>query len=1206
MIGRRIGPYRIDHELGSGGMGTVYAATTMRKVAGLEGGTTLALKVVHPHLLASEGFFKRFLREADIGKRIVHENVVRTLDCDQLVVDGTTYTFLTMEYVEGQTLRGLAREIECVPEDLCRHIGREVSRGLAAIHAAGVVHRDVKPENVLITADHVVKVMDLGVARLNDEVLRLSQTGGFVGSIHYAAPECFSRDGESIDGRADLHALGLVLYELSCGVNPYVADGIPGVLKRVLHEDPRRLGDVNPQLSPFFEEVVHCLLAKDPAERFTGATALLDVLEAGESSAWWRERARALQTATKRPIRRIRIPRETGVHGRERPIATLRTLFERATGGEGQVVLIEGEAGIGKSRLVDELIGRLQRAGEDLNFLFGSYPPNGAATASGAFSAAYFGQFGEAGSAPWLRQSPTLVPAFDALLSGDLPPEGSGPLTKESLQTCFVHATRNLAAERTTVILIDDLHFAPEEGRALFTALAMAVPGHRVLLIGTTRPGADETWRVHLDRMGAVRIPLERLGLEDLVALLGEFMKSEHLAQEIAATVAAKSDGNPFFVFEILRGLREGQFITQSPDGTWVTTGAIRDIEIPGSVLDLVNARVAALTAEERDLLDVAACCGYEFDPLLVGEVMGMGRIPLLKRLSYIERRHRLVRSAGLAYVFDHHQVQEALYGSLSEPLRREYHTAVAEGLDARAQAMDRDPTQLDGALCVDLCEHFLKGGRGEQALRYLPAAQAHLQRQYVNARAVDLAERALAAPGLLEGAERAEALLRLGGILDRLGRRERQEEAAREALRLAQALGDDDLRGRAAGALGVLLLRTWRLDEAEEHLQCALDCACVHGDADAEIRAAGHLGALAYFQGRHDLARERHERARRLSRAREDVDGEATACGNLGILLLDQGRLTEASQLFERQLVLSRELADPDGEATATGSLGGVCYLQGRLEEARAYYEQSLALSRQVGDRESEAIAIGNVANMLGAEGRLADARDGYLRSLALAREIGSRQLEVGVLTNLAPYWPALGEVERAHEDLAHALELAQELGLKHAEGHLLECLGTLADEAGDQEEAERLFQASLDLRREIRSADGVVDVLIELADLRRRQGDSTGARAALDEALPMAREQGRRGPVAITLAMGACLPGGDPEAARAAVESCPTPHHARRGRWLLWTATGDPSHLLAAQGLLDEAASKVPPAYRTALRTASRVNRGIVAESQKLGLGG
>ena len=794
MIGTTLGPYRIDRELGSGGMGKVYAATVAGRCPGLAEGTRVALKVVHPHLLDTPGFFKRFLREAEIGKAVVHENVVRTHDCDAARAGGEQQNFIVMEYVEGQTLRDLLTELDRVPEELCRHIGREVAKGLAAIHAAGVSHRDMKPENVLITGEHVVKVMDLGVARLNDDALRLSQTGAFVGSIHYAAPECFSEGGKHVDGRADLHALGLVLYELACGANPYYAESIPEILKRVLHEAPRRLGDVNPQLSPFFEEVVHTLLAKQPGDRFADAGALLAVLDEGEASAWWGSRSKAIRAVTQQPLRRIRIPRETAVYGRDAEIAKLRALYEQAQSGEGQVVVIEGEAGIGKSRVVDEVIGRLLRDGEDLNFLFGGYPPSGAASAAGAFSTAFREQFGDTDLAetfrPRLGPAAALAPAFASLLVGAAAPTGAEQLTRDSLQACFIEALRSLGADRTTVLLIDDLHFATEDARSLFTALAMAVPGHRILLVGTTRPGIDEKWLAGLTRLPHVtQMALHRLGPKDLGALLRDSFRSEHLAQALALQVGLKSDGNPFFAFEIIHGLREGQFITQQGDGTWVSTRVIADIRIPSSVLDLVNARVADLTEDERNLLDVAACCGFEFDPLLVGAVLGVAPIPLMRALGQIEKKHRLVRASGRRYVFDHHQVQEALYGAMSELLREPYHAALADALETRAKAAQSDPAALDGALCVDLCEHFFKGALGDRALRYLDAALTHLTAACLGEAAVRLAHRALGVPGLVEGTARAELLLRLGdelGPLGLLGGVEPQLAALDEALSLA------------------------------------------------------------------------------------------------------------------------------------------------------------------------------------------------------------------------------------------------------------------------------------------------------------------------------------------------------------------------------------------------------------------------------------
>ena len=1153
--GTLIGPYRIESELGTGGMGRVYAAVVDGRVPGLESGTRVALKVVHPHLLETPGFFKRFLREAEIGKTVAHPNVVRAFDCD---ATGDQH-FMAMEYVEGQTLRDLLRELERVPEELCRHIGHEVAKGLAAIHAVGVIHRDIKPENVLITEDHIVKVMDLGVARLADESLRLSQTGAFVGSLQYAAPESFQSGGAEIDGRADLHALGVVLYELACGTNPHVAVDVPETIRRILQEEPRKLGEVNPQLSPFFEEVVHTLLEKDRERRFASAQELVQVFADSEEATWWRGRVSMIRVATKRPLRRARIPRETAVYGREDELGLLRTLYERASDGGAQVVLIQGEAGIGKSRLVDELIARAQRDGEDLNFLFGSYPPGGAATAAGGFSTAYREQFGEAGCAEYLAATPVLVAAFDALLRGEPTPKGEEALTKDSLQTCFVNATCALAAERPTVVLIDDLHFAPEEGRALFTALAMAAPGHRVLLIGTTRLGVSEDWLAGVTRLEHTsHVPLHRLGPKDLMRLLQDTLKSERLAHDLSGQISVKSDGNPFFIFEILRGLREGQFITKQADGTWIDTKVVEDIQIPSSVLDLVNARVAGLDEEQRDLLDVASCCGYEFDPTLIGEVCGLGRIPSLKRFGHIERKHRLVRSVGRNYTFDHHQVQEALYQRLNEQLREEYHAAIGEALELRTNAADSDPDTLDGALCLELCEHHLKGGRGDRALRYLDAAQKHLSDGHLHAQVIAVTERALAFRDVLVGAERATALLRLLDALDVLGRRARQEEAAREADRLAEAADDDALRVQAARALGGMFWRTSRLDDAEAAVRRALEIARASGDGKAHAGAIGNLGLIFYAQGRLAEAREHHERALAISREIGDRPGEADATGNLANVLADEGHYDEACVHLERQLAICRKLGDARGEATATGNLGGLQWSRGRLRDAREHHERHLALCREMGNRRGVALATGNLGVALHSQGRLAEARDHYERYLVLCRDIGDPQGEAIAHHNLGNLHREGAEFARAREHLSSCLSLSERIDYRHLSASAHVALGSLL----------------------------------------AAEGDANGARESLTAAREMAARVGVAGIETLARCHLACLPDGDADDALAAFRDHTDRLEGaerREARWLLWKATGDPAHLAAAKRLLDEAVAHVDDDTRVLMLQNVRVNRSI-----------
>ena len=1202
MIETQLSAYRILDELGSGGMGKVYLAELAEKSAGLDQGQRVALKVIHPHLLETKGFFKRFLREAEIGQAVQQDNVVRTYDCDAVMKDGSQHNFLVMEYVEGQTLRDLLQELGTVPEELCRHIAQELARALDAIHTAGVVHRDLKPENVLITKEHVVKVMDLGVARLQDEIIRLSQTGAFVGSVHYAAPEQFMGGGEDVDGRADLHALGAMLYELSTGRHPFQDDDVKVVLRRILSEDPRRAGEINPQLSPFFEEVVHCLLAKDRNQRFESADELLRVLEAGEESDWWKERAQALRVETKKPLRRVRVPRGTALYGREGELERLRALFEKAKGGHGQVLLIEGEAGIGRTRLVDEFVGRMQQEGEDLNFLFGDYPPGGAATAAGAFSTAYREHFGaeslEVTLQGYLSESPLLIPAFAALLRGDPTPKAVEPLTKDSLQTVFVHATRALAAERPTVVLIDDLHFAPEEGRAVFAALALAIPEHRVLLVGTSRHGLPEDWLTGLERADhASRLTLARLSPKHLAGLLRDAFSSERLAQELAFQVAEKSDGNPFFVFEIIRGLREGEFITQSDDGTWVSTQVIQDIQIPSSVVDLIQARITDLDEEDKDILDVASCCGFEFDPLLVGAVLGLADIPLLKRLARIEKSHRLVRASGRRYVFDHHQVQESLYASLSELLRERYHAALADALEARAGAAAQDPAQLDGVVAMELCDHLMHGDQGARALRYLNAALDHLEKGHLNDAAIDLADRALKMDNHLTDEARVDLLLRQADRLGLLGREEAQGAALEEALRLAETLSDPLLLARVRVGIGQRLLSTSRYQEALESLQRALEALESVDDKRLEAKAEKLSGTATLDLGRHDEARAHYERGMALAHDASDRTEEGACTNNLAIVYEARGQRQRAVELYEQAVTLLR---DTPYEGVVAANLASQYESLGRAAEAQALRKQGLEMAQATGNRYGEATVTSGLGHQCTGEGRYEEALALLSRSLVLTREIGARRFEADAEVGLGGLYLSLGVVDVARRSIDSALAISREIGRAEGEASALAALGRLAQQECDHREAERRFEEALTIRQEVGARSSYPHLLIGIARCLRAQDKPEDARSRLEEAAALAQEQDTADDHLLALSELACLPNGDAAAAVAALEKDGHRVGAAeklRARFLLWQATTERAHLADAHELLMHLRDHAPEAHRDTMIENVPLHRDIVS---------
>jgi serine/threonine protein kinase/tetratricopeptide (TPR) repeat protein len=1216
LVGRSLGPWRLTAVLGRGGMGTVFAAT--------KGAAKAAVKVLHPHLVAREGFVERFLREADAGRRVRHANVVATIEAGTTQAGAASIHYLVMEHVEGRTLRALLAEEGRLPEALCRHVGREAALALAAIHAEGFVHRDVKPENLIVTPDHVVKVMDLGVARLLHDAEGLSQTGAFVGSVRYAAPEQFggpaprsatsearsAKGGDAVDGRADLYALGLTLYEAATGAHPFPDEDFHVVLKRQLTDVPRRAGELNPQLSAFLEELLAQLLAKDRERRPASAALVADVLDGGEDSAWWRDRSRALRDETQRPLRRMRVPRETALYGRETELARLRSLFERASAGDGQVAVVEGEAGIGKSRLVEEFVGRVLKAGHDVNFLYGSYPPGGAATATGAFTAAYRDHVGDDDSAvrDVLPQTPLLAPAFAALLRGDLPPAGAEVLTKDSLHTVFIHATRNLAARRATIVLIDDLHFAPEEGRALFAALALAVPGHRVLLIGGARPALDPNWLAQLDRLShATRVPVSRLGAKDLVLLLRDTLKSEHLAEELSARIAVKSDGNPFFVFEILRGLREGQFITKRSDGTWATTREIREIVVPSSVVDLVQARVSDLSRADRNVLEAASCIGFEFDPALVGEVLRMERIPLLQTLGAVEKSHRLVRSLGRRFVFDHHQVMEVLYAGLSEPLREEYHAAIGTALEARSGAATKQPADVGGALCADLAEHLLKGGQGPRALRYIDAAMEYLEGRYANEALLGLIDRALEAPGLFAGGARAALLVRKAARLNRVGRHEPVRAAIDEAIALADAAGDGALGARARYELGHHLIRLSRPAEAQPHLQDASDLARRAGERRLEGWAERDLGFAKARMSFTVDSLVHHERHLAISREIGDRRGEALAYGNIGIVFFFTGRAAEGRDYFRRHLEIALEIGHRECEMMARHSLAVAELRDCRYEEAVRRLEHYRELARAIGERQSEAVAVGNLANCASGLGRLAEALELGERYRALGRETGSRLMEAIAQVNLGALHRGFGRLAEARARCEESLSIAREVGARHPEGYAIQVLAHLDDDEGNVAGAERGFADALALRRELGHLDGVADSLAGRGVLFTRQGRVDEAVRDLDEALAIARQVGLGGTEAAVAAHRALLPGGDAAAAVAALAS----HESRTSaalvietRFVLWKATGDRAHLAEAARRLGYAVAHAPARHRETMLAIPTLHREVAAAASAAGL--
>ncbi|WP_030205607.1 Stk1 family PASTA domain-containing Ser/Thr kinase [Streptomyces bikiniensis] len=268
LVGRLLdGRYRVDARIAVGGMATVYRAVDTRL------DRVLALKVMHPQLAADAVFVERFIREAKSVARLAHPNVVGVFDQG---AEGA-YVYLAMEYVPGCTLRDVLRERGALAPRAALDILEPVLAALGAAHRAGFVHRDMKPENVLIGDDGRVKVADFGLVRAVGSAT--ATTGSVLGTVSYLAPEQIEHG--TADTRADVYACGVVLYEMLTGAKPHAGDTPAQVLYRHLNTDVPAPSAAVPGLAPELDGLVAAAAARDPGARPHDAVALLGlVLEA--------------------------------------------------------------------------------------------------------------------------------------------------------------------------------------------------------------------------------------------------------------------------------------------------------------------------------------------------------------------------------------------------------------------------------------------------------------------------------------------------------------------------------------------------------------------------------------------------------------------------------------------------------------------------------------------------------------------------------------------------------------------------------------------------------------------------------------------------------------------------------------------------------------------------------------------------------------
>ncbi len=730
----------------------------------------VAIKVVGESNLDAKGR-ARLLREARLAAQLNHPNIVAIHDAGET---GDT-AYIAMEYIEGQSLyEQPPRELpEIVP------IAVQLCTALAHAHSQGIVHRDLKPENILLTAEGAVKLTDFGLA--TSRAFRITSDGVIAGTVYYLAPEVLQR--QPIDGRADLYALGVLLYEWCTGQVPFTASEPLAIITQHLFTPAVPPRAKAPHLPQALDELILRLLAKSPADRPASASEVLEILRSPELL-----RAEGEAEPDVPALERIGRGR---LAGREHELQQARSLWGKALRGKSQTLVLSGESGIGKTRLVRELIAQAEIGGARV--LQGFSEPL-AAQPFGGFKpilrSALETRTGLLASLPEFVTADllSLVPEHQLDFPDlEVHPAAGTPHEQHRLFESVAVLLAILSDEQPMLVVIEDAQWADSGTVHLLRYLVQQIRERPILFVLTYRPGdapADQTLQEMLlgfqrDQL-AQQVELIRLTREQSQAMLEGFL-GEELAPDLVEELHRVTEGNPVFIEEVCKGLVEkGRLVYR--DYHWQVRGK-QAVGIPANVRVAIQSRIEALPPETRRVLEAAAVRGRQFELELVRGVERMDEALLAEALQIAERA-QLIEEAptenGRRFNFTHTLIPAAMLEGMPLARRKMIHARLAPVLEAAS------PDEYES-----LAHHYRAADEPDKAIGYLLQAGERAHSLYACREAIEHYSQALALQQERDQHElAARTLLRLGLVYSADFQFDRAQQAYEQAFDLCEQAG--------------------------------------------------------------------------------------------------------------------------------------------------------------------------------------------------------------------------------------------------------------------------------------------------------------------------------------------------------------------------------------------------------------------------------
>ncbi len=792
----------------------------------------------------------------------------------------------------------------------------------------------------------------------------------------------------------------------------------------------------------------------------------------------------------------------TELTGRDKEMETINRLADRVWDGYGQILLLSGEAGIGKSRLAGEIVRRwLERGGSPhtgdcvsygrhtpylpwrgiLGTIVGLSPrlsleqrltrlenmlsrlPLPVVSAGGSVNPGY-----------WLDRLPLLAGILGLECADNELTRGlNQTLRRDNIFATIRAIVLAEARQRPTLLVLEDIHWSDELSLELAAGLAAELANAPIFLILVHRPLGNQipTAYHRLQTMaGAAHLHVSELDPDASLKLVKNKLGVSRLPAPLANLIREKGQGNPFFTEELVNALQDMQAL-QVVNGRCELTGNLDKLELPDTVQKVVLARIERLQEEEKLTLKVAAAIGRTFQRDLLEAIhpwaSGETLTQHLAHLQAEDFTRPESQDNDADFLFKHVITQEVAYETMLHAQRRQLHATIGNILEQRYSGRDSEVIDL-------LAYHFARSEDRPKALKYLQLAGQSALKGHANAAAISYFTDALAIATEIDNVKVRFYLL-----------------AGRE-----QAY--NQLGNRAAQA-----------DDLAEMEQLAR----AHGNPLQQIETGNRRVQLATNLGDYNTARQAARDTLTLTRQHNEPLWEARTLTNKGITCWRQGDYPTAQSCMQAALQSQGAQDDPQLKATSLNYLGLIYTQTAQYELARADYRQALNLYRASGDRGGEAGCANNIGLLEASLGNFQQAEQFYSQALSICHAIGDRLREGISLNTLGQVNTLLGQYALAREQLSHSLTIRQAIGDRRGEAFCLHDLGYLYLFSNRLDEAIGIFRSACNLRHELGETGNFVASLAALGEAHLTKGDVYLAQHCLQQAVDLVSQNSGSG---------------------------------------------------------------------------------------------